>query len=262
MLKFIHLTDTHLVTPGQALYGTDPKWRLQRALAAINERHGDSRFMVVTGDLAHWGEPAAYAALSECLGQLRMPVHLLIGNHDDRNAFRAAFASTPVNSDGFVQYAFDADGIRHIMLDSNEPGVSWGVFCERRATWLADELARSAPSPVHLFIHHPPCSVGIPSMDRIALLEPGALREAVGPHRERIRHLFFGHLHRPLAGSWMGISLSTLRATNHQVALTLDDSPRILGSHEPAQFGVVLADHENTIVHLHDFEDASPRFEM
>jgi hypothetical protein len=46
------------------------------------------------------------------------------------------------------------------------------------------------------------------------------------------------------------------------VALTLDDSPRILGSHEPAQFGVVLADHENTIVHLHDFEDASPRFEM
>lgn len=57
MLKFIHLTDTHLVTPGQALYGTDPKWRLQRALAAINERHGDSRFMVVTGDLAHWGSP-------------------------------------------------------------------------------------------------------------------------------------------------------------------------------------------------------------
>ena len=261
-LKFIHLTDPHLMPPGQALYGTDPGWRLSRAVSAIDAEHADAAFVVITGDLADRGEPAAYAALAERLAPLRMPVHLAIGNHDDRQAFRHAFPETPVSADGFVQYAFDAGGIRHIVLDSNEPGASWGVFCDTRAAWLADELARCAPKPVLLYIHHPPCPVGIAAMDRIALRDPSALREAIMPHRARIGHLFFGHLHRPLAGSWMGIPLSTVRGTNHQVALRLDGTPTVLGNHEPAQFAVVLTDDDSTIVHLHDFEDSSPRFAL
>lgn len=262
MLKFIHLTDTHLVAPGRALYGTDPAWRLERAVRAIDAEHPDAAFVVVTGDLAHAGEPAAYAALEERLGRLPMPVRLLIGNHDDRAAFRSAFPDTPVTPAGFVQYAFDAGGIRHVVLDSNEPGVSWGVFCEDRAAWLSDELARSADRPYCLYIHHPPCAVGIPAMDRISLRDPGALREAVLPHRARARHLFFGHLHRPLCGSWMGIPLSTVRGTNHQVALKMHDTPRVAGSHEPPQYAVVLAGADDMIVHLHDYDDASARFEL
>ena len=262
MLKFIHLTDTHLLALGRSLYGTDPAWRLERAIQSINAQHADAAFVMITGDLAHWGEPAAYAALTEKLAQLRVPVRLAIGNHDDRGSFRAAFPDTPVTADGFVQFAFDAGGLRHIVLDSNEPGVSWGVFCERRAEWLADELARSGERLVHLFIHHPPCKVGIPSMDRISLLDAAPLRSALLPHRSRIRHLFFGHLHRPVAGSWMGVPLSTVRGTNHQVAFRLDDTALIAGSHEPPQYAVVLADDESTIVHLHDFDDASARFDL
>ncbi len=262
MLEFIHLTDTHLVDPGHALYGTDPSWRLARAIEAIEAHHADASFVVVTGDLAHWGQPAAYGALADALGRLGMPVHLAIGNHDDRVAFRRAFPGTPVTAEGFVQYAFDAGGLRHIVLDTHEPGVSWGGFCEARAVWLADELARSAPRPVHLYIHHPPCAVGIPAMDRIALRDPRHLRAAVLAHRSRIRHLFFGHLHRPIAGSWMGIPLSSVRGTNHQVVLCLEDTPQARGCHEPPQFAVVRADDESTIVHLHDFGDASARFDL
>ncbi len=261
MLKFIHLTDTHLVAPGQALYGSDPAWRLRQAIASINHEQPDAAFVVITGDLAHWGEPAAYAALREELRALRLPLHLLIGNHDDRAAFRQAFDATPTDPGGFVQYAFSAGGIRHVMLDSNEPGVSWGVFCERRAQWLHDELARAA-EPVHLFIHHPPCAVGIAAMDRISLRDTGPLRAALAPNRAKLRHLFFGHLHRPIAGSWWGVPLSTVRATNHQVALHLGDSDKVPGSFEPPQYAVVLADGEQTIVHLHDFGDRSPRFDL
>ena len=262
MLKFIHLTDPHLVAPGRALYGTDPAWRLGRALAAIEAGHGDAAFVVVTGDLAHAGEPAAYRGLGEQLERLRRPAHLVLGNHDDRAAFRAAFPATPVTADGFVQYAFEAGGLQHVVLDTLEPGASWGGLCARRATWLADTLARSAPAPVLLYMHHPPCAVGLPALDRIALRDAGPLREALQPHRPRLRHLFFGHLHRPLAGSWLGLPMSTVRGTNHQVALQMADTTRLTGSHGPAQMGVVLAGAEQTIVHLHDFDDASPRFEL
>jgi 3',5'-cyclic AMP phosphodiesterase CpdA len=262
VLKFIHLTDTHLVAPGRSLYGTDPAWRLRQAIDAINAEHPDAAFTIVTGDLAHWGESEAYGALAEELARLRMPVHLAIGNHDDRAAFVRAFPQLPTSAGGWVQYAFEAGGLHHIVLDTNEPGVSWGVFCPLRARWLADELARRPDRPVHLYLHHPPCPVGIPAMDRISLLDVQPLREVLLAHRERIRHLFFGHLHRPIAGSWLGMPLSTVRATNHQVALRLHDSARVAGSHEPAQFAVVLADAEQTIVHLHDFADRSARFDL
>ena len=60
-LKFIHLTDPHLLAPGRALHGTDPTWRLRRAVASINAEHAEAAFVVITGDLADRGEPAAYA---------------------------------------------------------------------------------------------------------------------------------------------------------------------------------------------------------
>lgn len=261
-LKFIHLTDTHLVEPGRILYGTDPLQRLRSALDSIVEEHGDAAFVMVTGDLAHEGQAEAYEALRGALQRMPMPVHLAIGNHDDRPRLRAAFADLPADPNGHVQYAFTAGGIRHVVLDSHEPGVSWGVFCAERGRWLSHELRAHPDLPVHIYIHHPPFGVGIPAMDRISLRDPVHLHEALSPFGGRIRHLFFGHLHRPLAGSWLGIPTSTVRGTNHQVALNLRDSDRVGGSAEPPQYGVVLADATRTLVHFHDFADRSERFPL
>ena len=259
-MKFIHLTDPHLVAPGGLLHRLDPQVRLRAALASIASEHADAAFVVVTGDLADRGEADAYAALRAELARLPMPVHLLPGNHDHRERLREAFPQAPVDADGYLQFAFSAAGHRFIGLDTLEPGASWGRFCQRRADGLAAELSRSAPEPVLLFMHHPPFAVGLAPMDAIALRDSGPLRAALAPHRARIRHLFFGHLHRPLAGSWCGIPTSTLRGTNHQIALALDETRHYIVSHEPPQYAVVLLDPETVIVHFHDFADRSPRF--
>jgi Icc protein len=97
-------------------------------------------------------------------------------------------------------------------------------------------------------------------MDRIALAERSAFAELIRPYRTRIRHLFFGHVHRPISGSWMGIPFSTLRGTNHQVWFDLSPSAAHLTSHEPPAYGVVLIDAETVVVHNHDYLDSSPRF--
>lgn len=81
--------------------------------AKSHEIH-DASFVVVTGDLSHWGEARAYAALAEELSRLRMPVRLLIGNHDDRSLFREIFAEEASDGDGHVQFAFTRDGVRFI----------------------------------------------------------------------------------------------------------------------------------------------------
>src|SRR5215210_3783347 len=93
---FLHFTDPHLPPPGEAVLGGDPAPAMAAALADAAKRHGPdsplpAAFVVITGDLARDGEPAAYARLRETLHGQPWPVHLLLGNHDDRDAFRRAF---------------------------------------------------------------------------------------------------------------------------------------------------------------------------
>lgn len=259
MLKFIHITDIHLVEQGHALYGLDPCKRLARCLDSVIQDHSDAVLCVITGDLAHVGHLDAYRQLAEQLRRLPMPVLPLLGNHDNRANFRKFFPQVPVDGNGFVQYEASIGRYRGLFLDTNEPGVSYGVLCEKRARWLAERLGED-DRPVLLFMHHPAFVLGIPSMDRIALLDTKPFQAALEGHPHRIKHLFFGHIHRPIFGSWRGIPFSTMRGTNHQVALQLNDTAKIPGSHEPPQYSVVLLQEESVTVHVHDFLDRSERF--
>lgn len=259
-MKFIHITDTHFVPPGQGLYGLDPRARLDTAVAAILRDHADAACVVVTGDLAHLGEEAAYHALRDALVPLSMPVHLLIGNHDDRATLCRVFPNVPTDADGFIQYVVETPEGPFVMVDTNSPGESLGRLCERRLGWLAETLdGLQGDRPATLFLHHPPFPVHIPSMDRIMLQDGEALAAVLEPRRDRLRHIFFGHLHRPICGAWRGIPWSTVPGVNHQVPLDLVSQP-VPGSHERPAFGVVIVEDDHLVIHQHDFIDDGPRF--
>jgi Icc protein len=259
--KFIHLTDTHLIGSG-LLYGGDPAQRLARAVDSIAEEHADARFVAITGDLTHWGDPDAYAVLSRQLARLAMPVIPLVGNHDDTPAFVEAFPAAPRDEAGFVQFVLGTDHGHCLFLDTTEPGDHAGRYCATRRDWLAARL-READGPVFLFMHHPPFPIGIPALDAIMLRDADAFHETVAPHAARVRHIFLGHVHRAVFGNWRGMSFSAMRGLNHQVALELDPAARTIpGSFEPPAYGVVLVDDARVIVHLHDFTDPSPRFRL
>ena len=89
-MKFVILTDTHLVPAGRLLYALDPAARLAAAVQAINREHDGLAFVIVTGDLAHWGEQGAYEELKERLTGLRVPAVLMMGNHDRRGPWNTA----------------------------------------------------------------------------------------------------------------------------------------------------------------------------
>jgi 3',5'-cyclic AMP phosphodiesterase CpdA len=271
MLKFIHLTDTHLVGRGEALYGTDPAWRLRACVADILDAHGDAAFCLVTGDLADRGGRAVYELMLEILAPLPMPVHLLVGNHDSRADLRAVFPDAFDDGNGFVQGRIETAVGDFLMLDTLEPMRHHGVFCAQRAAWLAGALAKGGERPAYLCQHHPPFPVGIAGDDRLAILERGPFERAIAPHRHRIRHMFFGHIHRPISGSWRGLPFSTLFGTNHQTALELapylsieralaEPDDTVWGSPEAPHYGVVLIDAEMVVVHQRSFLAGPARF--
>lgn len=258
-MKFIHLTDTHVIGEGM-LYGQDPAARLRAAVASINREHGDADFVVLTGDMTHWGDAVAYERFSREIRKLNMPVHLMVGNHDDTAAFAEAFPEVPRDENGFVQSGFDTPFGRFLLLDTKDPETHAGAYCAARQAWLDRELDQTNGAVV-LFMHHPPIKTGIVSMDLIMLQDAEAFHDVIGPHKARIRHLFFGHVHRAIFGNWRGISYSCMRGLNHQVVLEQNGTvDRIAANFEPPAYGVVTFSDDQVTVHLHDFADGSERF--
>ena len=256
-MKFIQITDTHLMPKNEILHGLNPYDRLKVCIDDINQNHSDAELCVITGDLTHTANPDAYLNLRKCLSELSMPVHLLAGNHDRRGEMLAAFPDISIDPHGFIQFELDCSAGRFLMLDTVEEGKGWGSYCETRLVWLRDTLVKANEDHVYLFMHHPPFDVGIPSVDRLGLGADGRKMGELLAEFDNIRHLFFGHVHRPIAGSWQGIPYSTLRGTNHQVPLDFQAVEVVPKSHEPPAYAIVFLDDGQTTVHFHDYLDTS-----
>lgn len=253
-MKFIHLTDMHLVPPGSTLEGLDPAERFRAAVTSINSDHRDSAFVVVTGDLANAGQREAYAILRSEMARLAMPVHLMVGNHDDPKVLVETIPELAELADADFQTVFRTEAGVFVLLNTWQSGTDVGGFPLARQMWLKAVL-EAEYEPVFLFMHHPPFAVGMPGMDSLRLDEP-AFWSVLQPHEKRIRHLFFGHLHRPVWGSWRGIPYSGMRGVNHQMALDLaTPAPVFYSCPEPPAYGVVLISDDQVTVHMHEFEN-------
>lgn len=246
-MKIIHLTDLHLSAPGVPVWGLDAHDRAGRVLDDIANRHGDALFCVISGDLANDTDPLAYRWLAGRLAGFPLPTVLMTGNHDDRAAMRAELPGLMDDGNGFVQGVRETAAGTFLFLDTHKhPTITSGQYCEARQSWLRARLDEASGRPVWIFMHHPPFDIGIPRMDRIRLEEADAFGEIVAAHD--IRHIFFGHVHRPIYVNWRGIPCTALPGTCHQIPL-IETSPGAF-SDEPPMYGVVLIGDEGIVVDM------------
>lgn len=180
-----------------------------RGLHQLAVSYHGAESCVITGDICDDREAEVYAWLHELIADVRIPVDLLIGNHDDRSAIVSEFAGLHRFEGGFAQGVRDTPGARLIFLDTYLSGSDAGVLCKARLGWLHETLVGANGMPVFLFMHHPPCEIGDAVMDAIMLSNPKDLAEMVAGH-DNIRHIFFGHVHRDLQLTWNGIPASCI----------------------------------------------------
>ncbi len=259
--KFIHLTDPHITASPVTLFGKDVGDHLVRAIESINRNFGDAALCMITGDLAHWGEAHAYAKLKEILPELKMPWHLLIGNHDARVAARDAFPELPWSEDRILHYRMETAGGVFLVLDTVDDRNNNGRHFESQLRWLRQQLleTQAAGDDVFLFMHHPPMDIGIHSMNLIGMANPEDLIAVLQGFRH-VRHMFFGHLHRTCHGSWRGIPFSTVKATCYQVELRLDGSDVLSCSHEHPAYAVALINKDSVVIHDHSYMEEGKAF--
>ncbi|MGZ4269781.1 MAG: metallophosphoesterase [Solirubrobacteraceae bacterium] len=189
----VQISDPHLRCSDPA-----PARALAAAVAWIGRMEPPPVAVLLTGDIADGGDPAEYRQARELLAPLAMPVHPLPGNHDDRDALRAAWADHPgvASSHGPVQYAADCGDLRVVVLDTSEPGQNGGRLDAARLAFLEAELA-AGDGPVLVALHHHPALSGIRAMDAIALApEDRAALQAVVERSDRVQAILGGHVHR------------------------------------------------------------------
>jgi len=236
------ISDLHIKAGNALAYRVvDTAAYLRRCVADILALPQRPDIVVVTGDLTDSGQPEAYAHLRDLLSPLTMPLYLLPGNHDNRDALRAAFPEHAYlrQTDGFIQYAVEAGPLRLLALDTVIPGASGGALDAQRLAWLEAHLAEAPERATVILMHHPPFPTGIGHMDRIGLADPDAL-EAIVRRHPRIERILCGHLHRPIEVRFGGTLASTCPSPAHQVVLDLDPDAASQFTLEPPAFQLHL----------------------
>ena len=157
--------------------------------------------VLVTGDLTEHGFPHEYERVRELLSPLTMPVHVLGGNHDDRENLRASFPVPGADGEDY-RYTARCGPLRIVAVDTTDPGRVEGRLGAERLAWLDERLAEEPEIPTIVAMHHPPLLLGIPAWDDIGLPEADrwALGEVVAGH-PHVRRIVAGHVHRAALGS-------------------------------------------------------------
>lgn len=246
----LHLSDTHLraATTPRLFDAVDGAARLAETLGTIEASGIQPDAIVVTGDLADLGEPAAYADLRALVAPFaaRLEARLLwvMGNHDDRAAFRAGLLDEASDLRP-VDRVDELDGLRVITLDTSVPGHHHGEVREEQLAWLADVLATPAPLGTILAMHHPPVPAVLPLAASVELRDQRRLATVL--RDTDVRAIIAGHLHYSTFATFAGIPVSVASSTCYAQDLTVP-----VGGTRPqdgAQAFNIVHVYDDTVVH-------------
>lgn len=216
------ITDIHLVRPGALAMGrVDTAAMLQACVESVAALDPQPDLVVLTGDLVDAGAPEEYALLRRLLAPLKPPLLAIPGNHDEREALRAAFADCAwMPRSGFIHHVHDAGPLRIVALDTLRPGHVEGELCAERLAWLSRTLAERPGRPTLVLMHHPPFATGLRAMDEGGLVGREAFAAIVARHPQ-VELIVAGHVHRTIHAAVGGRRALVAPSCAHQIALDL-----------------------------------------
>jgi 3',5'-cyclic AMP phosphodiesterase CpdA len=159
----------------------------EKVVRSMNAQTGVD-FVLISGDLVELGTTEQFAAIRELLQTLRVPFHVVVGNHDyrtqtDRQAFESEFPKQ-------LNYTFDHQGWQFIGLDTTEGQKSQNVKAPREtSTWLDATLPKLDPKKPTVIFTHFPLAFGVPFL----LINAASLLERFKSFN--LQAVYSGHYH-------------------------------------------------------------------
>jgi Icc protein len=194
---FAFYSDSHIAADARLNHGgVNMADNLAASVRELVEWPVKPAAIIVNGDLAlNHGAPEDYATFGQLIHPLRAlaPVHLSLGNHDERDNFWRAFpedaARVAVVPDKQAT-VFASDYVNWFLLDSLEATAQTpGQLGAAQLDWLARGLEARADKPALVVCHHPMDITGL-----MGLKDSAALWELLTIHRQ-VKAFIFGHTH-------------------------------------------------------------------
>ncbi|MGA2614553.1 MAG: metallophosphoesterase [Spirochaetia bacterium] len=260
-MRFIHITDTHIAAdPAFIGHGHAPLQRLEALVQAVNALTFSVDFVLHTGDLAEDRSEGAYVLARSVLARLRLPVHYVAGNHDDADILQKVMLGRAPSGPRF-DYRLSAAGVMVAVFDSRGPRDPAGTLTDGQLDSLREICAPEGP-PLVIAVHHPPLPLDSPWLDAgwatpagqgaSMLLDRGPeFLDAIIPARDRIRGVFFGHVHRAFQVAYRGILFSSAPSGFVQFQTWPDQEHPDAATMEQAGFSIVTIHAGQTTVRHH-----------
>ncbi len=200
---WILLSDTHIAAdPELDARGVNMAANLKRTVAQVLKVGQKPYGVMINGDCAYLdGQMDDYATLLRLIQPLRdhsVQVHMTLGNHDDRKAFRGAVAGAgdePPMKEKHVAVISSAR-MNWVLLDSlDKVNQVSGLLGEEQLGWLDRALRMAPDKPTAVMVHHNPAPFQIEGNKVSGLADSGALFEVLAKHRKKVFAHFYGHTH-------------------------------------------------------------------
>ena len=212
------LSDTHIAADRTAiLRDVNMTDHLEAAVKGVRALATRPAGVFVNGDCALLkGLAEDYATFSTLITPLRetgLPIHLTLGNHDDRDIFRTSLKDALLAAPPLVsKHVSVVEGARAnwFLLDSlDEVNKTPGTLGDEQRAWLAKALDAHTAKPALVMVHHNP----IPAAPgkKSGLLDTEELLAILLPRRH-VKALFFGHTHTWRFAEQDGLHLVNLPA--------------------------------------------------
>lgn len=196
------LSDTHIPEAREIARGpVKMAENLQRVVQELVSLERKPEAALINGDCAFLrGLEADYRLLGELVKPLRehYPLHLTMGNHDDREQVRAVLAElTPADQPVASRHVtvIQMPGANWFLLDTLQKVNSTpGEVGEQQRQWLATALDAHPDTPAIIVMHHNPQRPTAERPKVTGLLDTAELLDLLAPRRQ-VKAVVFGHTH-------------------------------------------------------------------
>lgn len=257
---FVHISDTHIgPSPGYNLRGHYPLPCAQRMVQIINDLPQRPDFVIHTGDVVTDPDPLSYRLAAETFSPLNVPTYYVNGNHD-RAVDITHYLSMGTKEDVVLgperlTYTFEVKGYRFLVLDAKGPASMdpQGLLPDSQLELVATEALVDGP-PLVVFVHFPVLPLNSIWMDNNMLIANGdVLHRALLPARNRLRGVFYGHVHQHMQTVRDGIPYFSVASVFSQFGAWPQDITTFYDLEHPPGYAFVHLMPKQTIIHQHTF---------
>jgi len=190
-VKIAHLSDLHIDSSKDEIYGVKPYENLLRAISLL-ESYKDIDLTVITGDISNDGCRSSCLLADKAFANLRFPVFIINGNHDNaQNIFETVFSKFKYNPVFSIE-EIDFISVNTVAVAEDGTNRSRGVLSDGELGRIKRFIAEGERKKI-ILMHHPATETGS-WLDRRILENRQAFMNCIASS-EKVIAVLSGHNH-------------------------------------------------------------------